>query len=395
MKTFIETANLLKSIKADDLDNIYREITDKAVEWAVGGYLTYANRLLQDVWNFHSGDPENVRRQYEGLQIMWELSGNFPSDIPFPFRKIEEIEKENWEELRLDYLYGGKTVAVVLGQIEGDIQNATGFHYGTLAVGAAILSLQYASTAEGEKYIHYWGRGYMQDYNYIVGYLTRNSKVSELLLKGVLASVLELTEEKCGSEYEALSAALKDRNGKGRTLIYGDQSWKSLLKNISLLSIEKNPELFSGDVISSKWLGNDPAPEENILATEEKIGIQLPADYREFLKASNGFSAHNYASPNLLTVQETDWLSVLDSDLVDYVEQILEWNKDKYAQLSKKCLLVSGIHEEEQVLLFPTSDNGWECWSLVLPGGCEETWYPSFRYYMEHQLFFLECRLFS
>jgi len=89
------------------------------------------------------------------------------------------------------------------------------------------------------------------------------------------------------------------------------------------------------------------------------------------------------------TLPEIDWLPNLDENLVDYVEQIIEWDKDKYAGFSKKCLLVSGMYEETQVLLFPTRDHDWECWSLTLGGGCGETWFPSFRYYMEHQLYFL------
>jgi hypothetical protein len=392
LKKFIETANLLKSIKADDLDHIYNNITDKAVEWAAGGFLGYANRLLQDLWAFHPGDPGNVRRQLEGLQILWELSGNFPSAVPFTFRKTEEIEEENWDDIRLINPTQSENVSDILQQLETDIQHTSGFHYGTLAAGAAILALGSGLPLEGEKFIRYWGLGYMQDYSYSTGYLLRNRYSSTILLKGVLSSLFELTEEKCLSEYEALSAALKDRKAKGRTLIYGDQSWTSLLKNISILSIGQDPELFPEERILSQWLGNDPAPEEKILAAEEKIGMPLPSDYREFLMASDGFAAHSYIAPSLLTVEDIGWLSVVYEDLVEYVEQILEWSKEKYARLSSKCLLVSGFHEEEQVLLFPTSDKGWECWSLVLGGGCGETWYASFRHYMEYRLYFSECR---
>lgn len=395
MKKFIETANLLKRIKAEDLDKIYDSITYKAAEWAVGGYLPYANKLLEDLWVLHSADTGNVRRELEGLQIMWQIAGNFPAGIPFAFRDVEEIENENWDDIRLGSLLLGESTAAVLSQLEREIQQTEGFRYGTLSAGAAILSLAYELVPEGEKFIHYWGLGYMKNYNYLIGYLTRNEKTSSLLLQGVLSSVLELTEEKCRSEYEALSAALKKRKESRRALIYGDQSWASILKKISLLAIEQDPELYSEDRISSKWLGNDPATEEDILAAEARIGMQLPADYRAFLKVANGFASHGYTTPSLVRAGEIDWLSVLDEDLVEFVENILEWSEDKYAGLSKNCLLVSGPGEEEQVLLFPTRDKGWECWKLVLPGGCGETWFPGFRYYMEHQLYFLECRPFS
>ena len=177
MKKIYETESLLKSIKADELENIYNHITHKAAEWAVGGQLLYANRLLEDVWAFYNADYGNVRRELEGLQIMWELSGNFPSGIPFPFRKIEEIEEENWTDMSILRRYKG-----------------------------------------------------------------RGEDVYALLNPG----------------------------------------------------------------------------------------------------------------------------------------------------LSKDCLLVSGVGEEEQILLFPTKEGGWECWYWVIPGGCRETWYPGFRYCLEDWLFFLE-----
>ena len=306
MKKFIETSNLLKSIKAEDLETVYWRITDKAAEWAVGGYLDYANQLLQDIWAFHSSDTGNVRRQLEGLQIMWELSGNKPPSIPFAFRNVEEVEEENWGYLALGRggRFEGKNITTILGQLESEIQQSSDYNSCKLSAGAAILALDNGLIPEAEKFIHFWGIEYMKDASCTVGELTRNRKVAAILLQGKLSSVLELTEERCSAEYKDLSAALKKRKESGRTLIYGDQSWVSLLRKISLLSIEQNAGLHSDDIILSKWLGNDPASEEELLITERKIGRPLPGDYREFLKASNGFLAHSYISPSLARVQE-------------------------------------------------------------------------------------------
>lgn len=399
MKEFIETPNLLKSIQADDLDQIYREITEKAVEWSVGGYLNYANRLLQDLWAFYSGDPGYVRMDLEGLQVMWELSGNYPDSIPFPFRELEHIEKENWGYItdNLTDRFEGKDIPAILNKLESLILEYPGQFASRLSAGAAILALDHGLIPEAEKFIQCWGREYMNGSTEIVGMLTRNRKVSSILLQGKLSAVLKLTESACKAEYEQLSAALKKRKESGRTLIYGDQSWASLLRNISALSIRQNTELYSEELISSQWLGNDPASEQELLTAERKIGMPLPPDYREFLKVSNGFLAHSYSSPGLARVEGIDWLSQFDDDVLDivagYIKDTLEEEKPKYPGLSTKCLLVSGMYEETEVLLFPTIDNDWQCWSLTLPGGCGETWYPSFRYYMEHQLYFLECEV--
>jgi hypothetical protein len=271
LKKFIETENLLKSIKADDLDTVYNHTTDKAAEWAVSGYLEHANNLLQDLWNLHAGDPGNVRRQLEGLRIMWALTNKFPSTIPFELRDIEEIEQENVNETFFNSQYENRSLSDMLNQLEKDIQNASGFNYCVLATRAVLLSLENDLVEDGKKFIQCWGAGYMLDYNYMVGYLTRNRKSSALLLEGILAPTFELTNEKCQFEYGELSAALKKRKEEGRTLIYGGLSWRKLLEKISVLAIKEDPELYAEDMTTSKWLGNDPAFEEDILTAERRI----------------------------------------------------------------------------------------------------------------------------
>lgn len=358
MKKFIETANLLKSIKADDLDTVYNHVTHKAAEWAVAGYLEHANNLLQDLWNLYAGDPGNVRRELEGLRIMWEITNKFPTTIPFELRDIEEIEQENFNETFLGSQYENKSLSDLLNQLEKDIQNASGFNYCVLATRAVLLSLENDLVEDGKKFIHSWGVGYLMDYNYMIGYLTRNRKSSSLLLEGILAPAFELTNEKCQFEYGELSAALKKRKENGRTLIYGGLSWRKLLEKISVLAIKDDSELYTEDMATSKWLGNEPAFEEDILAAERRIEMELPEDYREFLTVSNGFTSHTIYSA-LLPVEEINWLSVLDNDLTDIVEQSIEWGKEKYHGLTKKCLLVGGLLDEEQVLLFPTNNKGW------------------------------------
>lgn len=396
MKKFIETPNLLKSIKADDLESIYNHIIDKAAEWAIGGYLGYANKLLEDLWAFHSGDPADVRMELEGLQIVWEISGNLPSSIPFACRNTEDIEKENWAYTTMGIAdrFKGKDITGILNRFESDLQQFSDCRF---AAAAALFAVDNGLIPEAEKFIRYWGHEYMKGANCTVGQLTRNRGIATILLQGILSPVFEMSEEKCNADYFALSSALRARKEKGRSLIYGDQSWTSLLKKISILSIEQNPDLYPDDIVLSKWFGTSPATEKDILAAEKKIGMSLPVDYREFLKASNGFLEHTYSAPRLARVEEIDWLSKFDDDVLDivagFVEETIEEEKDKYSRISKKCLLVSGMYQETEVLLFPTHDNDWECWSLTLGGGCGETWFPSFRYYMENELYFLECEL--
>jgi hypothetical protein len=87
---------LLNEILSDDLEQVYVQITNKAVEWVAAGFLEEANNLLEQLWSFNISHSKNVWLQDEALQIIWELSGKQPKNIPFTFKLTSEIEEENW-----------------------------------------------------------------------------------------------------------------------------------------------------------------------------------------------------------------------------------------------------------------------------------------------------------
>ena len=46
----------------------------------------------------------------------------------------------------------------------------------------------------------------------------------------------------------------------------------------------KDNNYFSSEQIKNNWIGNLPATQKEIEETESRLGIKLPADYKEFLK---------------------------------------------------------------------------------------------------------------
>ncbi|KAF4944213.1 hypothetical protein FSARC_14728 [Fusarium sarcochroum] len=108
-----------------------------------------------------------------------------------------------------------------------------------------------------------------------------------LLATGALARKIPVDLAKLDAFSEEVIATFKNRFEKGRQLHEG--SIKELLieldrntrnnSDASQYQMEPVPEtLFSA-----------PATDEQILAVERKLDIQLPDDYREYLKISNGF----------------------------------------------------------------------------------------------------------
>jgi len=65
------------------------------------------------------------------------------------------------------------------------------------------------------------------------------------------------------------------------------------------------------DTLEKKWgwIGFPPADETQLLEAEARLGIALPASYREFLKVTNGWPIAGPFVDRILPVQEIDWFA--------------------------------------------------------------------------------------
>jgi cell wall assembly regulator SMI1 len=140
--------------------------------------------------------------------------------------------------------------------------------------------------------------------------------------------------------------------------------------------------LYSDGERKSHWLGRAAASEEAIAATEARLGLQLPTDYRMFLRTSNGLAALSSAAPALLPVEAVDYLrNVVDAAILQILK---EYPGDDMPAAMDRCIQISDSAAEEVVVLIPPRavDASWQTWFFAhwVPG---EIRYPSFRHYLE------------
>src|ERR1700754_488506 len=144
---------------------------------------------------------------------------------------------------------------------------------------------------------------------------------------------------------------------------------KELLKEISRLAIpEDRWNLLTEEQIKNEWLGNSPASVEEINFVEQRLGVTLPEDYKEFLLIANGFSAPNDIEPGFESVDKIDFLENIDPFLIEV------WNESKLEESIDlaRSILIAGIDQEQYFLLIPpaVNESTWRYWKFAnwLPG---------------------------
>lgn len=390
---YTKISSLLKEIQSSDLEPAYCRVTDKAVEWTICGFVDEGIKLLEILWSFGLEHSRNVWLKDEGLQVMWLVANKKPNNIPFQFKSIEEIESENFSRVFYPYEEDIKEIlashkeeakVMVFEEITSNIEspNSVGYRLFHDSCFASLFACKCGDLERAEHFIKIWGEGYKKyPSNYLLSYLMRDKASAAVLLKGMLAPILEVNKQKCEIETAQIKKALELRIKEGRTLVYGRLSWKQLLSRVSQLAIEQQTSDFSDEQISSNWLGFKGATASAIKKTEERLGVTLPEDYKAFLKVSNGFECISNIDVTLMHVETIDYLKILDRQLVDI------WtgdpDREDFNQQLASSIVIGGFEEEQQLLLVPIGEGIWECWFFAhwIPG---EEKYPSFRYYIEH-----------
>jgi hypothetical protein len=159
---------------------------------------------------------------------------------------------------------------------------------------------------------------------------------------------------------------------------------KQILQEISELAFFLNDFDFNEDQFQSGWLGNAPATNEEISNAEDRLGINLPQDYVEFLKIANGFHAASTNHPVFAPVAEIDYLKKLDGDMVKY------WPLEDVARNLAKSIKVGGLYEDKIFILIPPDHekDQWRYWSFTWADG--ETPYTNLTHYFTDKLEYLK-----
>jgi hypothetical protein len=412
----------LRTIQSADDDAMYVAATAAAMYMATAGFLEEANGLLGRLWSYNWPHSRNCWLADRGLEVLWYAAGSRPSSVPFAPQPIDRIELAHrvymamdawagplptrpWQVLNgLDLLRRSMHLACPptddgpMPSQEDELEALAGLDkyladiepIGWIPPLALCLAAELAArNGRAEQATHYavrWAEGYPTFWaNCVFECMACNRHMAPLLLQGILAAPLRLTAESCRRYLEALLAAVNARMKHGRTLVYGAWSWPRLLAAISKQAIAAEPDMYTPEERRSQWIGRAGASEAAIAAAEARLRVQLPPDYLEFVRASNGLSPVASTSPRLLPIEEIDYLRhVADPEMFDIYKG---YPGDDMPAAIESCILASDRDAEEMVLLIPplTAGAQWQTWFFAhwVPG---EIRYPSFRHYMEETL---------
>lgn len=163
---------------------------------------------------------------------------------------------------------------------------------------------------------------------------------------------------------------------------------KNTLQEISKLAIRLDEFVFTNEQKKSEWLGQAPASMEEIEVAENRLGIQFPEDYKDFLLITNGFlTPRDSTEPTFQKVDEIYYLKSVDTFLLEV------WNEGPLADVGeqlKTAIVIAGINDEQYFLLIPpsSSHDKWQYWKFAnwIPG---EHRYESLANYFDSVLDFL------
>ncbi|HMV79059.1 MAG TPA: SMI1/KNR4 family protein [Leptospiraceae bacterium] len=414
---------LLNRIRFEDTETIYAMITAYSVKWVAAGFLKEAANLLSEFWKYKIPHSPNVSFMDEGFQIQWEtLHIAPPENLPFKFKEISSVENENWS--RFFYAFGDEeTVEKILktpyNELEGYFllykavhsavynseeprsvlsglreyihsDDAVGYNYFWAATCGVLLGAKHSLKEETEHFLKLWGEG-IEKYplNCQPECILRDSKTAPYLSERILAPIFRIDAELCRKETVEILKVLSERMTEGRSLVYGDLSWKTLIERISRLAIEQNQMEFSEEIRTKKYLGKEPASEAEILSAEKRLGLRLPEDYRNFLAVSNGMECFSFTGSAMMPADKIQFFAKMSPDTVETWISAIEEIKPSFSEKLKGSILIGGAEEEQQILLVRDSEDRWECWHFAnwTPG---ETVYAGFRFYIESELMRLE-----
>jgi hypothetical protein len=162
---------------------------------------------------------------------------------------------------------------------------------------------------------------------------------------------------------------------------------KKILQKISEEAIALTPGSYSEEEKASQWIGRNPATNEAIAKTEQRLGITLPEDVVELYKTSDGTSVIlNQTFSGFMPVEQIDWLKNADAYLIECYAEMGE----AYVNDLKNSIIIAGIGYVHNVLIIqPYGEHTeWRYWEFAsyIPG---ETPFNGIEKYLERLLDFL------
>lgn len=353
---------VLRTIQSGTEKEFYSAVTDAALYMATGGFLTEANELLKTLWKYNLDHDRTTWMADNAFEVLWYASNNRPAFVPFNKTEIDELEFEFRKYCTMadsisntditELISGLDLAALGLGNIdltaailpERNALNQRPSFFAAIKNGkmpdaemelkclkalesrlkevdgmanhefcnntslAAELAAKNNKKVIAVKMAKLWASSYHErSLGYSFSKMACSRHLAPLLLQGIIADELNLTKEICSNFVNNTSKAIDERITKGLSLVYGKLTWPDLIKKLSVLSIKSEPDLFNEKQKQESWIGFEPATPEAIKSAEDKLGLKLPEDYKEFLIVSNGLPEFPVVNPTLVKIEEVDF----------------------------------------------------------------------------------------
>lgn len=136
------------------------------------------------------------------------------------------------------------------------------------------------------------------------------------------------------------------------------------LKKISLNAILLSPDNFAEQEKQNCWIGREPSSDEAIAKAEQRLGVSLPNDVKEFYKVSNGTAeilSHTFSGFD--AIEKIDWLKNAIPDIItNYAEM-----GETYAADLTNSIIIAGVNHVHNILIIQPHGvhKNWRYWEFT------------------------------
>ena len=278
-------------LRQQDPWEVARNVFDIALELALLGYVAKATQLYNLFETFAAG----ARTSWSpGLYFAWEATGLWPDSIPAHERTPEylrslETERIVWKrETHLSEEGLEKLITVATGGGRMDAWGEKELRADDLTAAmdlALFMNRRDRALDLLEAIANNWHLCWQE--------LSKSRQAWRYLKHQALARTIEIDETKLDTFFGEVHATFAERLEKGAARIFKDTPMKELAQKCNDNTI-KNAVWEEMDVDPDEppeTILHEGATEEQIAECEKRIGHDLPHDFKELLRATNGMGS--------------------------------------------------------------------------------------------------------
>ncbi|KAJ4245754.1 hypothetical protein NW762_013878 [Fusarium torreyae] len=359
------------------LKDVYRDLISLAEEFAVLGHISTAKTLISLLLSQDSS--EDSQREIQYLNYALAETDNWPDEISMADREEKALEDIAMHEPGVSPSDSGSEMGDsdyarfhdLLYTDEGcDATSGRSAKSRSAALADALaIAIDMASDGSSDireieqdkkvqKVLVRISRRMHSDG--AVQSLTERRVNWTVLATGALARKIDVDIAKLDALAEEVIATFKERFENGRKSQEG--SIEELLMELDRNTRNNNDTHEENDEPVPETLFSTPATDEQILEVERKLDIQLPNEYREYLRISNGFggeglwNGHFLVAP-LFGTDDLEWIKGFELPLMLHESVTAGWDlslpDDREWPSYEKVLLLGRLDIFEIVFIPP------------------------------------------